>query len=300
MKKSIIVRESLDWEREDPYRMLGIGLSWTNLKPGILLRAKMDIGIDSYMRFNNQSYYSRINKDRVLTIKKVDYDWHGNELYIYFGFESVAGSIKQFKNRFDIVGYKKLEETLDWERKDPYGILGIGMEEKVRKWIEESELPSFGEEPGILLIAAVEDNRPDLVKYFLSKGADPNSWNSEALTSSVYFGSSKEIVEILLQAGANANAIYPFDISIRNLDFIPLLHKYGLDLSSYSGFITRLFSAGVSIEKILDILDLGESWDFSLMKIGFDFIRISNERIKDREKLLKWMDMHPEKDKGGK
>lgn len=122
-------------KESDPVKDMGIGLpDWNNLKPGTILRAKNDIGIDSYMRFNNASGYDHISKGNRIQIKKLNYNWHGAELYIHDGWHSITGTLKQFKNRFDIDGYQKLKESLNEKFKevsDPVKDMGIGYKKRV-------------------------------------------------------------------------------------------------------------------------------------------------------------------------
>lgn len=117
-------------EKSDPIKDLGIGVpDWDNLTPGTILQAKTDIGLDSYMRFNNQSSYVHIPKGGKVTIMHLKYNWVSNKLYVNTAAHSMLATIQQFKNRFDIVGHTNIKESVNEKFKqdsDPIKDLGIG------------------------------------------------------------------------------------------------------------------------------------------------------------------------------
>lgn len=106
-----------------------------------------------------------------------------------------------------------------------------------------------------ILITAVQKNLEIVVEYLLKKGCDVNAQNGISLRYSLWYNLF-EIIELLLKSGANTYYLQPDDlvdiINGKYYNIIELLIKYGLDVSIFNGYFSKI--SGSDAHKTIKLL----------------------------------------------
>jgi ankyrin repeat protein len=83
--------------------------------------------------------------------------------------------------------------------------MGLGMEEKLKNYMKDANPLAFGDNRRLYwLQICAEGGRNDLVKYLLSRGANPDTNDGAPLKLAVIHG-NLDVVKTLIEAGANPN-----------------------------------------------------------------------------------------------
>lgn len=95
---------------------------------------------------------------------------------------------------------QEIKENLNFEKLHSKKSFGMGMEEIIKKELEEDEM-NLKKREDILLWAA-ESNRKNIVKYLIDSGVDVTYHQNNALVKATLFHND-DIIRLLLDAGAN-------------------------------------------------------------------------------------------------
>uniref|UniRef100_A0A6G6ABY5 Ankyrin repeat-containing protein n=1 Tax=Borely moumouvirus TaxID=2712067 RepID=A0A6G6ABY5_9VIRU len=110
-----------------------------------------------------------------------------------------------------------------------------------------------------ILITAVQKNLKKVVEYLLQKGCDVDVQNGISLRHSLWYNLF-EITELLLKSGANTYYLQPDDlvdvINGKHYYIIELLIKYGLDVSIFNGYFSKI-SGSDTYKTIKLLIDSG-------------------------------------------
>lgn len=156
-------------------------------------------------------------------------------------------------------------ENLSFERgQDPKKVMGIGMEEQIKKAMEDEGFRYTSDD--IALWWASEKNYPNFARYLINKVSDPKSLSTaleRAITGST-FGRSSEIVKMLLEAGVDPNdMLIGIDFSKRvigdqeDTQVLKLLLDHGLDLDEYDANSLSQRAAHKPVEFMKTLIDNG-------------------------------------------
>ena len=154
-----------------------------------------------------------------------------------------------------------ISENLNFERgKDPKSTMGIGMQEKLEKAMEDDAW-HYSNDDSALSWAAMKANLK-FTEYLLKKGADPNAYNQRTLQRAV-LGGSPEIMKMLLKAGADPNEIPRIDLGRRviteqtDIQMLQSLLDHGLDLTLHDETELALLAAHKPVDFMKLLIDRG-------------------------------------------
>lgn len=122
--KAIFVSEALEFDRDEKNILskIGIGISFLNIKPGTILKAKKEVWIGPRTGFSQRGVGTKIWEENYVVV--IDWEklpsghlkvWYyqnwdldqaktvRNNIDTYTRGYSMTGSIKQFENRFSIL-----------------------------------------------------------------------------------------------------------------------------------------------------------------------------------------------------
>ena len=157
-----------------------------------------------------------------------------------------------------------IHENLSFERGlDPKKVMGIGMEEKIKKAMEADGFKYIEDE--VALWWAAEKNHPNFARYLLTKDIDQEALNKalqRAIVGST-FNRSPEIVEMLLEAGADPSSLSYIVFSNKvigdqeDTQVLKLLIDHGLDLKQFNASSIAQRAAHKPVEFMKMLIDNG-------------------------------------------
>jgi ankyrin repeat protein len=152
-------------------------------------------------------------------------------------------------------------ENLSFERgQDPKKVMGIGMEEQIKKAMAEERYTYTQDE--IALWWSAERGHASFVKYLLEKEIDQES-KDKALQRALAGSGTTDIIKMLLEAGADPNSLSPIDVPKNVIgrqedpQVLKLLLDHGLDLSRYDASSLAQRAAHKPVEFMKMLIDNG-------------------------------------------
>lgn len=130
-----------------------------------------------------------------------------------------------------------------------------------------AQLDGFDTLDQTALIAAVDHNQIEIIRFLLDKGANPNLGDHAGWTPLIhaaYFGANEELLSLLIDRGADVNGRNDRGVSALYLaaavgreDQVRVLLKHGADpaLASKAGYTPKQVAQMRGLERIVALLD---------------------------------------------
>ena len=211
----------------DPNVRQGLALTWTAMKGNIeIAKMLLDAGADPTIGRNEALRWAKFHKNSQME--------------------------KFLRGEMEKRGVKE-----SWERKDPYGMLGIGTRQKISEWMKKLGEEEYDEN---ILTQIIMYSKKEWFKYFIRSGIDVRIGDDRALR----YASSQgwlEDVKFLVQNGSSvhvwSNAPLRLAAEFGLVEIAKFLIKNGADIHAMKDFSLRRAAENGHVQIVKILLDAG-------------------------------------------
>jgi ankyrin repeat protein len=313
--KHVDVKESLSEkfeEESDPIKDLDIGNPWKTISRGDIVHNKRPMGWSgpNFNQFYSSTYAVVTKAELKGSILKL----------VVIALHDLQSAIEISQKYLDEkIGYMLWEETQDintWskyfilyrapefkeeitapldekfeEESDPIKDLGIGMRERIIKFLKEHGEYREGTKEEMLRISCIY-GKPEFVEFLIADGVNIHTSQDAPLRQSAYKGCI-ECMKLLLEAGADINALQGaallWAVQKKRYESVEFLLKNGADVNINDGKAIREACSNDDVKMAKILFDHGadiHAWHNWILKIvwGGNSSKQMNDLIDDQLK----------------